>query len=70
MNAISRPSSLKRVALPPARERFWYSRRTADLALLHWLQEQPDPRDIAEEIDASISVLRQLGRLARAGCRL
>jgi hypothetical protein len=48
------------------RERFWRARRDANLALLAWLNEQPDPTDVAAEVDGSISVLRQLAKVGKA----
>jgi hypothetical protein len=47
----------------PARERFWHLRRASHLALLDWLREQPAAADVTDEIDASISVIRQLAHL-------
>jgi hypothetical protein len=51
----------------PSRERaharFVRLRRDCHLAFLAWVREQPATDDVALEIDASISVLRQLARL-------
>jgi hypothetical protein len=38
-------------------------RRDCHVALLSWLREKPHPDLVTAEIDASISVLRQLARL-------
>jgi hypothetical protein len=51
----------------PAYARFCRARRDANLALLEWLRGRPDPDDVADEVAGSISVLRQLVRLALAG---
>jgi hypothetical protein len=44
--------------------RFRRLRRDTNLAFLDWLREQPDPRDVADEITASIHVLRLLAAAA------
>jgi hypothetical protein len=42
-------------------------RRDCHMAFLRWLRENPPAADIALEIDASISALRQLAILATGG---
>jgi hypothetical protein len=46
--------------------RYRRQRRDAYVALLTWVQEQPDPQDIADEIAGDIAVLRQLADRAQA----
>jgi|HubBroStandDraft_4_1064222.scaffolds.fasta_scaffold2788337_1 hypothetical protein len=56
---------LRRVGPPPeaAIHRLWRTRQTFSLALLAWLREQPPADDVALEVDASVSIVRQLARL-------
>jgi hypothetical protein len=49
-----------------AQARFRRLRRDTNRALLTWIRERPDPRDVADEVAASVNTLQQLGELARA----
>jgi hypothetical protein len=61
---------LRLVTPPPETARAGFARRRRDchVAFLRWLKERPSADDVALEVDASVSVLRQLAALA--GSRL
>jgi hypothetical protein len=53
-------------AKPDARMRFCLARRDMNMAFREWLEEQPSPIAVQEEIDDSLAVLRGLRDLFMA----